>query len=171
MYPSNYPPSAWALFCRHFTAVVLAGLALIFIGLPVFSVEALARGTIEGRVASEHQGGYLEKVHLTLDGTTLGTFTDADGFYRLPNVPAGPRTLRAFFTGLRVQTNAVTVAAGQIVRLDITLVGTGGQLPAGRGGDPITLDQFVVGASRPTVATSSRPGNSVTSRKVMWESS
>jgi len=148
MEPSNYPPSAWAIFCRQFAAVVLVGLALIFIGLPVFSIETLARGTIEGRVASGHQGGYLEKVRLTLDGTTLETFTDADGFYRLPNVPAGPRTLRAFFTGLRVQANAVTVAAGQIVRLDITLVGTGAQRPAGRGGEAITLEQFVVGASR-----------------------
>ena len=60
-------------------------------------------GRIEGRIVNPATGEYLEFVRVTVDGTALEAFTDATGEYRLGNVPAGNVTLKAFRTGLPVQ--------------------------------------------------------------------
>ena len=48
-------------------------------------------GTLEGRVFNSSKEQYVERARITIDGTTLETFSDADGNYRLTNVPAGSR--------------------------------------------------------------------------------
>jgi iron complex outermembrane recepter protein len=103
-----------------------------------------ATGTIEGRI-SNPSGGYLERARVTVEGTSLETFTDSDGNYRLTNVPPGSARVAAFFTGLQLQTNPVNVIAGQTVQLDFRL--STSATPAADGA-PIKLDEFVVGASR-----------------------
>jgi hypothetical protein len=99
-------------------------------------------GTIEGRVLSGRTGEYLASARLTVEGTTLETFTDADGTYRLTNVPAGVARVTIFFTGIPAQTQAVTVAAGQIVQHNITLAA------ADTKGEIVKLDEFRVVTSR-----------------------
>lgn len=56
-----------------------------------------------------------------LEGTVLGTITDADGRYRLVNLPPGPQVLRAQRIGLATARLAITVPTqGDLVR-DFTL--------------------------------------------------
>jgi len=94
-------------------------------------------GTIEGRVTNARSGDFAERVRLTVENTSLETFSDQGGFFRLTGVPAGRVTLRAFFTGFDPQTEQVTVTAGGITRQDLTL-----------GTSVVQLGEFVVATSR-----------------------
>ena len=111
--------------------------------------QSTPTGTLEGRVSNPATGENLELARITVEGTALETFTDADGQYRLANVPAGPLRIRAFRTGVVAQTLTANVAAGQAATLNFSLEGFGGK-PTGASatGGPIKLDQFTVGASK-----------------------
>src|SRR5687768_7683324 len=76
------------------------------------AADASAAGTIEGRVFNPATGEYLEFARVTVEGTSLETFTDSSGQYRLAQVPAGTANVKAFRTGLAPQTVSVSVAPG-----------------------------------------------------------
>ena len=80
---------------------------LLFPWSVVFAADAGGAGIVEGRVSNPGNGEFLERVRITVEGTTLEAFTDTSGFYRLTNVPAGAVRVRAFYTGLGSQTNQI----------------------------------------------------------------
>src|SRR5687767_15465419 len=96
----------------------LIGIAFLFLSLSA-SAQTSITGTIEGRVINARSGEYLEKARVSVEGTSIETFTDTGGFYRLTNVPAGSARVRIFYTGLPPETQAVPVASGAVVRRDI----------------------------------------------------
>ncbi len=112
---------------------------------PASSADAPATGTIAGRVFNTRNGEYLEKACITVEGTTLETFTDSGGQFLRTQLPAGPARVRVFFTSLEPLVEAVPVAAGQTLLRDFNLSGSG--VAADRGG-MIKLSEFIVGASR-----------------------
>ena len=122
------------LFCLMLAAAAAPG---------VPARAAAVTGTVEGRVLNAGSGSYLERVRLTVDGTALEAFSDADGNYRLAGVPAGSATIRAFRTGLDPVATSVVVPAGGTVQHPITL----GAPSAAPGAGVVKLDSFVV-ASR-----------------------
>jgi TonB-linked SusC/RagA family outer membrane protein len=81
---------------------------------------APSTGRITGVVTSD-AGRPVYRAQVTVQGTSLGALTDSAGRYRLTNVPAGPRTVRAASLGYAPQTAAVTVAAGAQVTADFRL--------------------------------------------------
>ncbi|MSU24245.1 MAG: TonB-dependent receptor [Opitutus sp.] len=130
------------------TAGALAWLAAAVLSMVTPShLLAQPTGTIEGRVTNPSTGSVLATARITVDGTALETFTDADGFYRLGSVPAGAAKVRAFFSGFPPASAIVNVGAGQSVQRDFQLA------PLGRGtaaadGTVVKLDEFVVATSR-----------------------
>ncbi len=107
---------------------------------------APATGAIEGRVLNPVTGSYVEGARVTIDGTALETFTDADGRFRLAGVPVGEPRLRVAFTGAAPALATVRVTAGQSAVQDVALTLLGrARAP---GGDAVQLAQFVVGESR-----------------------
>ena len=116
------------------------------LALRAFAAES-ATGTIEGRVLNGRNGEYVENARITVEGTAVEAFTDADGTYRLLHVPAGPARVKAFFTGLPSHRGEVRVGADTTVQHDITFTDA-----ATRPGVPpaeiVQLGEFVVGASR-----------------------
>lgn len=62
---------------------------MLIFSLATSLVAQSATGTIEGRVFNPASGAYVERVRLTVVGTALEVFSDADGNYRLAGVPAG----------------------------------------------------------------------------------
>ena len=104
---------AFGLFAAVFAVVTPSAVA-----------QSAASGTIEGRVLNARNGEYLENARLTVEGTSLETFTDTDGSYRLSNVPAGTVKVRVFYTGFPVQSADVAVAPGQRIEHDINLSAT-----------------------------------------------
>ncbi len=117
---------------------------------PAAGSAEVRTGTITGRVSQPATGEFVERVRITVEGTTLETFTDADGNYRLTNVPVGVVRVGAFFTGLGQQTSSVTVTAGSITAHDIALPTRAAAVPVD--GAPIKLDEFVVATSREMTA-------------------
>src|SRR6266498_1511892 len=94
--------------------IAIAFVALLF----ATRLFAQATGTIEGRVTNPATGGVVERAHITVEGTSLETFTDADGYFRLSGVPAGTVQVRALFSGFPSATASVSVAAGQAAQRD-----------------------------------------------------
>src|SRR6266542_4210521 len=97
--------------------------------LVVFLLAALATGfaqsvnlgTIEGRVLNADSGEYLENARLTVEGTSLEAFTDAEGNFRLTNVPVGRARVRTFYTGLPPHVDEIAVTSGTPVLFEISL--------------------------------------------------
>ncbi len=85
--------------------------------LPSFAQSGT--GEISGRVVNA-AGNYLNNVRVSVAGSTLATFTDSQGEYRLVNVPAGDVTVIVTFTGFPPQSATVKVA-GNSARQDFTL--------------------------------------------------
>ncbi|MBI4625670.1 MAG: carboxypeptidase regulatory-like domain-containing protein [Verrucomicrobia bacterium] len=130
---------------RCFLALCLFAAGLSLLPGPV-RAQSAASGTIEGRVFNPGNGTYLENARITIEGTQLEAFTDSGGLYRFTDVPAGAVKIRAFFTGLDVQTKVVTVAPGGTVQHDISL--NAFQDSAGKDAGPVTLAQYVVTESQ-----------------------
>jgi iron complex outermembrane receptor protein len=127
---------------------VRARLAIVFLLLALTAgVFAQETGTVEGRITNPAISGVFERARIAVEGTALQTFSDADGYYRLSGVPAGPVQLRVLFSGFPPATAAVTVTAAQSVQRDFQL-----SLPAESGAapdsGPIKLSEFVVATSR-----------------------
>lgn len=113
----------------------------------VRAADGSAPGLIEGRVLNTRSGEYVERARVTVAGTALETFTDSAGRYQLSPVAPGTAEVKVFFTGLGVQTQSVTVAAGETARRDFNLSGAGPGPRTDKDGI-VKLDQFVVGARR-----------------------
>ena len=103
-------------------------------------------GTIEGRVLNAATATYVEGARVTIDGTALETFTDADGRFLLAAVPAGSAQLRVVYTGAAPSVATLRVTADTTTTQEISLA-TLGRAPASAG-ETIKLAQFVVDESR-----------------------
>ena len=86
----------------------------------LFSRPQTAR--IEGRVTAADDDRPLALVRVLLEGTSFGALTDADGRYRIENVPPGTYTIAARLLGFAAARRGnVHVAADAIVAADFTL--------------------------------------------------
>src|SRR4051812_19372228 len=70
-----------------------------------------AQGTIVGRVVEGRSSLPIAGAALEVAGSRLGAITDAQGRYRITNVPAGARTLQARRIGFSQVDSAITVSA------------------------------------------------------------
>ncbi|HEY0945750.1 MAG TPA: TonB-dependent receptor [Opitutaceae bacterium] len=121
-----------------------AGLSLPLVAQPAEPAAAAApagRGTIQGRVFNAGTGKYLNNARVAVEGTSIQTFTNEYGEFRLYNVPAGEVRLRVFYTGLTPQTVPLTLPAGETLAQDVSI---------GAAEDTVTLDTFTVAAGRET---------------------
>lgn len=139
--------SVLATVCLLMPCVRFMSLALL-----LFAVSAVAQpaatGIIEGRVTHLRTGDPVERARVTVESTTLETFTDSSGLFRLTQVPTGTASVRVFFTGQAQQTVLVTVAPREIARRDFSL--SSSPLPPAPAADAsiVKLDQFVVSSSK-----------------------
>jgi len=91
-------------------------------------------GRIEGHVREATSGAPIANAQVFVVGTTLGTITNARGFYRIDNVPIGTYTLRARSIGYRsADSSGVRVTAHQTLRVDLRLQPT-----------PVMLQEMIV---------------------------
>ncbi len=134
-------------FFSRLCVCVLTALPLA-LSVPALHAADAATGTIEGRVSHPATGQFVERAQITVDGTTLETFTDADGNYRLTNVPVGSARVRAFVSGLGRQTTEVAVAGGRTTAHDIALSGNEPGATVSPAGATVQLSEFVVSTSR-----------------------
>jgi len=68
--------------------------------IPAF-VFAQSSGKIAGVVKDKSTGEPLPGVNVVIEGTTMGSATDIDGYYVILNVPVGVYTLKASYIGYK----------------------------------------------------------------------
>lgn len=78
-------------------------------------------GSISGQVVDEKRQS-LPGASVTVDGTTLGATTDANGEFKINGVQPGAHTLTAQFVGYNAIKRTVTVSSGATVRADFQMV-------------------------------------------------
>ncbi|MFL5576649.1 MAG: SusC/RagA family TonB-linked outer membrane protein [Gemmatimonadaceae bacterium] len=115
----------------HLATLAVASLAVSTAGVAVAPEPLAAQtagqtvpresGIITGRVTETGSGRPLGDVQIFVVGTRLGAVSDANGNFRIANVPAGPQSLRARRIGYSVTTQAVTVAAGAPAEVALSL--------------------------------------------------
>lgn len=84
-------------------------------------LETLARGAVEGSVTTPDGRPVVGARVFLVDSPQTGGTSDADGRFRLSDVPAGPSWLRAELEGFGRQDRSVEIRAGATSHLTITL--------------------------------------------------
>lgn len=97
---------------------VLGSAAALIAGAPLAAQQT---GRVEGTVRGGATGQQLQDVQVVVEGTGLGTLTDADGGYVIRDVPAGTRTISAILIGYGAEERQVDVPAGGTATADFTL--------------------------------------------------
>ena len=103
----------------HALVIILLALAT-----PARAAEG-ATGNVTGRVTNPATSGVIERARITVEGTNLETFSDADGYYRLGGVPAGTARMRVTFSGFPAVAAEVAITAGQTATRDFELTPQG----------------------------------------------
>lgn len=80
-------------------------LTCLFVGIGLVTAQTQ---TVTGVVISEEDGLPVVGASVSIKGTTLGTITDIDGNFTLPNVPSSAKTLQVSFIGMQAQEVAIT---------------------------------------------------------------
>jgi len=79
-------------------------------------------GRIEGRLTDRTSKQPVANAQVRVVGTSLGTITDASGFYAINNVPVGTYTLQGRFIGYKpTDSTGVRVTANQTTKVDFSL--------------------------------------------------
>src|ERR1700738_3525104 len=100
-------------------ATALGAPATVRAAPPIHRTERAA--TVTGTVTDEATHQPILGAQIFVLGSTVGAQTDAQGRYRLVNVPAGPVRLRAKRIGYASSDRDVTLADGATATVDFAL--------------------------------------------------
>ncbi|MDT8341160.1 MAG: SusC/RagA family TonB-linked outer membrane protein [Longimicrobiales bacterium] len=95
--------------------------AFTLLALTTLPLAAQSTGSIRATVTDGVTARPLVGAQVSVEGVGLGGLANANGQVLILNVPAGPQTVRATLIGYGPVTREVTVVAGQVATLDITL--------------------------------------------------
>lgn len=127
--------------------------ALLKLSTSLFAVilflpmAALAQtGTIIGTVTDENKGQPLPGANLRIEGTSIGTGTNAEGRYSLKSVPEGQHILVVSYLGYQTREIQITIEAGKTTTRNIALADNfveldGIMVQGYRGGQASALNQ------------------------------
>lgn len=101
---------------------IISPIFLIFILISFAPTFAQGNtGTIQGRVLEKATGAPLENVNVYVSGTTWGTATDKNGYFKIKALPAGTHEVVASIIGYESQTGVVTLREGQSYNIEFKL--------------------------------------------------
>jgi TonB-dependent starch-binding outer membrane protein SusC len=102
----------------------LRWLTALFVAAAILPAYASAqeRGTITGQVVSQESMQPLQGAQVRVAGTTLGTLTNAQGRFLIPNVPVGTRAVQVTFIGYRQASVEVAVREGATAEANVEMV-------------------------------------------------
>ena len=102
------------------------------------AAQDAAPGAVQGRVVDAETGQPLLGAHVFLNNSTRGATTNAEGRYRLDNLPPGSSEIVASMLGFKAQTQRLRPRSTDAATLDFRLRPT-----------VIKLGEIVVAATRP----------------------
>ena len=73
-----------------------------------FGIASAQSQKVSGVVLSEEDGLPVIGAAITVEGTSLGTITDFDGFFNITNVPATAKKIKVSYIGMKSQTVTIT---------------------------------------------------------------
>lgn len=114
----------------------VAVIALVLLTGLAGAAVAQQRGVVRGTVRDAATSAPIAQAQVTVGGSTIGAVTDAEGRYRVGNLPAGRLEMRVRMIGYRVIQRVIAVPADGEAQEDFTLVASS-----------LSLDEFVVTAS------------------------
>ena len=94
---------------------------LIFAVLAAALPAAAQTATVSGFVRDAETGETIIQATVRLEGTDRGVATNAQGFYALSGIPAGPAVLRVSYVGYAAQRLELTLAPGEARQADAAL--------------------------------------------------
>ena len=121
--------------------------ALLAATVNAAGAQQAGTGRIIGTITDRTAGAPIQNVSVTVTGSALGGRTGTDGKYTIADVPAGARRLHVARIGYAPVDQQVTLSAGQILTVNVSLSAAS-----------VTLDQMVVvgyGAQRRSDLTGS----------------
>jgi TonB-dependent receptor len=96
--------------------------ATVFVCCLIFSIAAVAQNAIlTGKTIDGATKEGLGFVTIMITGKNIGAIADADGRYRIANIPPGEHIVRVAYTGYETIERTLTFEAGQTMTLDFTL--------------------------------------------------
>jgi len=93
----------------------------IIAGLNTANLMAQSSGHLQGKVVDKVTNETLPGASVFLEGTSLGSNTDAEGSYRISNIPAGKHKLVVSYIGYKKEVIPFEIIAGKTKVLDIGL--------------------------------------------------
>jgi TonB-linked SusC/RagA family outer membrane protein len=102
-------------------AILCVAATLALWGASVDTANAQQTGTVQGVVVDATTQRPMASAQVTIQGTQIGTLTNAQGRFQLLNVPAGTHTLRVELVGYGVSTRQISVTAGQATTVNVTM--------------------------------------------------
>ena len=107
---------------KHSQALPLARLLFPFLLLTIllFPLPASAAdpGSLKGKITDKTDGEVVIGASAMLENTTLGSASDIDGNYTIPNIPAGTYTLKVNALGYSPFFQTITVNAGETTTIN-----------------------------------------------------
>jgi TonB-dependent receptor len=101
---------------RYLPTISLLGFFFLF-----FGALSAQNAILTGRVTDAATNEGLGFATVSLPGKTLGAITDADGRYRITNIPAGSHLVRVSYTGYQSVERSLDFVAGQTRTEDFQL--------------------------------------------------
>src|SRR5262249_21370938 len=145
---------------RCLSLTVLFGALFILHLLSSSTTAQTTTSTIKG-VVTDITGAVVAGAEVKVSGTALATernaTTDAEGFYRLPALPAGPYKLTVTKTGFTTSSVAIELTLNLVLTVDV-------QLNVGNVGEVVNVSAEVLPLLEPNESST---GATVTSRQIM----
>ncbi len=105
---------------------------LLFLFLCLFSVARAQTGSVKGFVYDKRSSEVLPYTVVYLEGTAYGAQTDLNGYYSIPQVPAGTYSVATSSLGYDTARAQVTIVADQVATQSLYLSTLGIQLREAR---------------------------------------
>ena len=86
-----------------------------------FGNKPVESTTVHGTITDASTGEYVYGANIFLRGTTIGTVSNIEGFYSMPNLPLGDYTLIVTFIGFSKHEESFELRIGKSLRMDVDL--------------------------------------------------
>ncbi len=87
------------------------------------SAQSPSTGTVSGFIRDKSDGEHLPTaaVSIAVADRTMGALSNMEGYYAIPDIPAGAWVVTASYIGYATYRDTLVLAAGQVLRWDIEL--------------------------------------------------